>query len=39
MGDENIRIEKDSLGEVAVPASKLGAQAQRSLNISASGRT
>jgi fumarate hydratase, class II len=32
MGDENIRIEKDSLGEVAVPASKLwGAQTQRSL--------
>ncbi len=32
MGDENIRIEKDSLGEVAVPSSKLwGAQTQRSL--------
>ena len=32
MGDADIRIEKDSLGEVAVPASKLwGAQTQRSL--------
>jgi fumarate hydratase, class II len=32
MGDENVRVEKDSLGEVAVPASKLwGAQTQRSL--------
>ena len=32
MGDDSIRVEKDSLGEVAVPASKLwGAQTQRSL--------
>ena len=32
MSDANIRIEKDSLGEVAVPADKLwGAQTQRSL--------
>jgi fumarate hydratase class II len=32
MSDANIRIEKDSLGEVAVPAEKLwGAQTQRSL--------
>jgi fumarate hydratase, class II len=32
MGDADIRVEKDSLGEVAVPASKLwGAQTQRSL--------
>jgi fumarate hydratase class II len=32
MSDANVRIEKDSLGEVAVPADKLwGAQTQRSL--------
>jgi len=32
MSNANIRIEKDSLGEVAVPADKLwGAQTQRSL--------
>ena len=32
MSDANIRIEKDSMGDVAVPADKLwGAQTQRSL--------
>jgi fumarate hydratase, class II len=40
MSNTDTRVEKDSLGEVAVPASKLwGAQTQRSLEHSASGRT